>query len=303
MKKITLFALAAALSMSVSAQDFITKALNDDGEPTFDWSKASGFVPILVSESVSEVLNADLKMDMRPNDTNVHLWVWSETYVGCDDNSGMNSFGELEDHFAMTVSNKGWSGLGIIKDGDTDFSFIDDTYVLHFGIKGHPVQSQAIGLGSIAFALGETAIYSGEPPVLVKNIGTWPDDGEWYYVDLPIKELKKLGNELFSSTQGGATAYHDNFFWLLSGGTQGNEVHLDNVFLYKDSTIEPEQPAHETGDVNRDGRVNVSDVSALINMIMAIEAMDQEVADVNGDGKVNVSDVAALINIILGIHE
>ncbi|MBQ5466124.1 MAG: dockerin type I repeat-containing protein, partial [Muribaculaceae bacterium] len=56
-------------------------------------------------------------------------------------------------------------------------------------------------------------------------------------------------------------------------------------------------------DVNRDGRVNVSDVSALINMIMAIEAMDQEVADVNGDGKVNVSDVAALINIILGIHE
>lgn len=297
MRKITLFALAAALSMSVSAQDFITKALNDDGEPTFDWSKASGFVPILVSESVSEVLNADLKMDMRPNDTNVHLWVWSETYDGCDDNGGMNSFGELEDHFAMTVSNKGWSGLGIIKDGDTDFSFIDDTYVLHFGIKGHPVQSQAIGLGSIAFALGETAIYSGDPPVLVKNIGTWPDDGEWYYVDLPIKDLKKLGNELFSSTQGGATAYHDNFFWLLSGGTQGNEVHLDNVFLYKDSTL---QPSLQKGDVNRDGSVNVSDVTALINMILGSIQKDEEVADVNEDTQVNVSDVTALINIILG---
>lgn len=297
MRKITLFALAAALSMSVSAQDFITKALNDDGEPTFDWSKASGFVPILVSESVSEVLNADLKMDMRPNDTNVHLWVWSETYVGCDDNGGMNSFGELEDHFAMTVSNKGWSGLGIIKDGDTDFSFIDDTYVLHFAIKGHPVQSQAIGLGSIAFALGETAIYSGDPPVLVKNIGTWPDDGEWYYVDIPVKDIKKLGNELFSSTQGGATAYHDNFFWLLSGGTQGNEVHLDNVFLYKDSTL---QPSLQKGDVNRDGSVNVSDVTALINMILGSIQKDEEVADVNEDTQVNVSDVTALINIILG---
>ncbi|MBQ4139240.1 MAG: dockerin type I repeat-containing protein, partial [Muribaculaceae bacterium] len=228
---------------------------------------------------------------------NVHLWVWSETYVGCDDNGGMNSFGELEDHFAMTVSNKGWSGLGIIKDGDTDFSFIDDTYVLHFGIKGHPVQSQAIGLGSIAFALGETAIYSGDPPVLVKNIGTWPDDGEWYYVDLPIKDLKKLGNELFSSTQGGATAYHDNFFWLLSGGTQGNEVHLDNVFLYKDSTL---QPSLQKGDVNRDGSVNVSDVTALINMILGSIQKDEEVADVNEDTQVNVSDVTALINIILG---
>ena len=56
------------------------------------------------------------------------------------------------------------------------------------------------------------------------------------------------------------------------------------------------------GDVNGDGRVNVSDVSTLINMILGLEAMNQERADVNGDGRVNVSDVTALINIILGIQ-
>ena len=55
------------------------------------------------------------------------------------------------------------------------------------------------------------------------------------------------------------------------------------------------------GDVNGDGRVNVSDVSTLINMILGTSAMDQARADVNGDGRVNVSDVSALINIILGI--
>ena len=55
------------------------------------------------------------------------------------------------------------------------------------------------------------------------------------------------------------------------------------------------------GDVNGDGRVNVSDVSALINMILGITALDQTAGDVNGDGRVNVSDVTALINIILGI--
>ncbi|MBQ1723932.1 MAG: phosphodiester glycosidase family protein [Muribaculaceae bacterium] len=56
------------------------------------------------------------------------------------------------------------------------------------------------------------------------------------------------------------------------------------------------------GDVNGDGRVNVSDVSALINMILGLEPMDQARADVNGDGRVNVSDVTKLINIILGIE-
>ena len=56
------------------------------------------------------------------------------------------------------------------------------------------------------------------------------------------------------------------------------------------------------GDVNGDGKVNVSDVTALINMILGITPIDQTRADVNGDTKVNVSDVTALINIILGIH-
>ena len=55
------------------------------------------------------------------------------------------------------------------------------------------------------------------------------------------------------------------------------------------------------GDVNGDGRVNVSDVSTLINMILGMSAMDQVRADVNGDGRVTVSEVSALINIILGI--
>ncbi len=55
------------------------------------------------------------------------------------------------------------------------------------------------------------------------------------------------------------------------------------------------------GDVNRDGKVNVSDVTALINMILGNLTMDEEVANLNGDDKVNVSDVTTLINIILGI--
>lgn len=58
----------------------------------------------------------------------------------------------------------------------------------------------------------------------------------------------------------------------------------------------------QLGDVNRDGQVNVSDVTYLINMILSIVPMDKEAADINSDNAVNVSDVTALINIILGLN-
>ena len=54
------------------------------------------------------------------------------------------------------------------------------------------------------------------------------------------------------------------------------------------------------GDVNRDGNVDVLDVTALINMILGTLSVDEEVADVNADGRVDVLDVTILINIILG---
>ena len=60
-----------------------------------------------------------------------------------------------------------------------------------------------------------------------------------------------------------------------------------------------EIPASVTGDVNGDGKVNVSDVTALINMILGVIPKDEARADINGDGKVNVSDVTALVNLIL----
>ena len=55
----------------------------------------------------------------------------------------------------------------------------------------------------------------------------------------------------------------------------------------------------EIGDINLDGKVNVTDVTTLVNMILNGETANLELVDINGDGKVNVSDVTALVNIIL----
>ena len=59
------------------------------------------------------------------------------------------------------------------------------------------------------------------------------------------------------------------------------------------------EPPTVRGDVNGDGKVDVSDVNVAINIMLGKnEAIPA--ADVNGDGKVDVSDVNIIINIMLG---
>ena len=60
-------------------------------------------------------------------------------------------------------------------------------------------------------------------------------------------------------------------------------------------------PVPLTGDVNADGHLNVSDVTALINMILGITPVRVERADIDHNWRVNVSDITQLVNILLGI--
>ena len=53
------------------------------------------------------------------------------------------------------------------------------------------------------------------------------------------------------------------------------------------------------GDVTEDGQVDVSDVNAVINMMLGKTEL-RSAADINNDGNVDVSDVNAVINIMLG---
>ena len=52
------------------------------------------------------------------------------------------------------------------------------------------------------------------------------------------------------------------------------------------------------GDVNSDGEINISDVNALIDLIL--RGSSDLTGDVNHDGEVNISDINAVIDIILG---
>jgi len=63
-----------------------------------------------------------------------------------------------------------------------------------------------------------------------------------------------------------------------------------------------EDESHTKGDVNHDGVVNISDVTALIDRVLADKQMDgvcDDCSDVNSDGSINISDVTALIDLVL----
>ena len=57
------------------------------------------------------------------------------------------------------------------------------------------------------------------------------------------------------------------------------------------------------GDVNGDGEVNISDVTTLIDYLLAMQPGDQfdAAADVNGDGEINITDVTAIIDLLLSM--
>ena len=59
-------------------------------------------------------------------------------------------------------------------------------------------------------------------------------------------------------------------------------------------------PSVIKGDVDHNGKININDVTALINHLLSGNAgIDLVAADIDNDGKVNISDVTALINFLL----
>jgi len=91
----------------------------------------------------------------------------------------------------------------------------------------------------------------------------------------------------------------DNTYWSGSAsqvtltGTAGNSLFSMTV------TYEIEESTYSIYDVNQDGAVNASDITALYNYILNGVTTFQSTSDVNSDGSINASDVTAVYNYIL----
>lgn len=87
--------------------------------------------------------------------------------------------------------------------------------------------------------------------------------------------------------------HYDGWFVMtaLSKGTVFN-------FSYKRMSVVGIQPTYILGDVNGDGRINMSDVTKVINT--ANKGVNDPQCDVNYDGKVDEQDTQQIIDTILG---
>ena len=76
---------------------------------------------------------------------------------------------------------------------------------------------------------------------------------------------------------------------------------LADRIAWMDAQLGFDPNAHELGDVNGDGVVNIADVTVLIGYVLDGDAtgIDLDVADCNHDGAWNIADVTKLIEIVL----
>jgi hypothetical protein len=70
------------------------------------------------------------------------------------------------------------------------------------------------------------------------------------------------------------------------------------------AVTEAQQSQYQAGDLNKDGKLTISDVTALIAALMSnnfteTDTFSPAAADVDGDTNVNIADVTALIDILL----
>lgn len=131
-------------------------------------------------------------------------------------------------------------------------------------------------------------------------------------VALQVDVIDAMGNALSTVTQDiSANVMQQDVLVMLAVPTDGNcslllsapKADTNNCAAVYDVKVwavtagGPVQPLR--GDVNGDGKVDVSDVNILINTMLGKAAIT-EGSDLTGDGKVDVSDVNAVINLMLG---
>ena len=211
---------------------FATEALDAEGVSTFDFSDVEAAVLVSTSDGVKgHLLEAGAQVtDYNVNNTNRNLYIWDNTYVPVSRDGKTNSFGWDEGYNMFTVASAGWSGLGFnIK--NEDLSMIDDTYWLHFAMKGDDQEqhtSHQITISNANFIVGRS---DGK----LASIGDFKRDGKWYYFDIPVKALRQFSDPVL---KGDAKAFDDNLVALMSGGVTDAQLSFDNIFFHKSKTKE-----------------------------------------------------------------
>lgn len=229
---------------------YATKAL-EGGKSTFDFTNVSKAVLIGTSSGVTDALTDVTVKNYNVDEKTNFFWIWDGgDYTGLPSN-GKNSFGWDESSTRLQVTgNSTWCGAGYASQGTgKDLSMIDDTWYLHFAMRGddaltHP--SQTVTVGNAVFVIGNAT--SGQ-----QIVGDYRRDGEWYNFDIPVAKLKQIGGgTLFND----AANFMGNVFAVATTHNKGAEVNFDQVFFYskKDGGETPDIPTYVKAALDNEGK-------------------------------------------------
>ena len=228
---------------------YATKALNG-GVSSFDLTNVAKAVLIGTSSGVTDALNEVTEKNYNVDEKTNFFWIWDGgDYTGLP-SDGKNSFGWDESTTRLQVTGTStWCGAGYSSQGTgKDLSMIDDTWYLHFAMRGSDVlthPSQTVTVGKAEFVIGNTT--SGAP-----ILGDYCRDGEWYNFDIPVAKLQQLaGGTLFED----ASNFMGNVFAVATTHSKGAEVNFDQVFFYskKDGADTPDIPTYVTAALDGEG--------------------------------------------------
>lgn len=177
---------------------------------------------------------------------------------------------------------------------------IDDSDCYTFSRRGGATINNCYYTEALGEAQGKQArsITAGEG-VTVEFSGTAAEYGTSgitaYGTGIIYDGVLFAGNEdqVSLNLDGSTTGY------TASAGTLTGEENPFTLIMPDEDVTISSAPQFRPGDVNRDGFINITDVTMLINILSnGLEAPTE--ADVNQDHQVNISDAIALIGSILG---
>ena len=178
-----------------------------------------------------------------------------------------------------TVLSDGWTGKNNTRYGVPQFQNTEDVVASGDTREAAPFERQSIDSTNV------------NEYVIFKGIKMLPD----------ANEVKRFYNAADS------TVLYNTFGITVPTIEEGKTYDVTGVVtiynkvaqLYITEVVEAAAPAGLRGDVNDDTFVNISDVTALIDLLLGGGTITNPAADCNQDSNVNISDVTALIDFLL----
>lgn len=154
------------------------------------------------------------------------------------------------------------------------------------------IPNSVTSIGDMAFAY----CYGLENLTIGKNVTSF---GENAFSDCVMLEnvyslstTPRAIGDIFTRDYDNDYVYHNATLWVPKNSVN---AYMNANIWKKFTTIKAIVP----GDLDADGTLNVSDVTALISMVLGNIPANPALGDLNGDGLVNVADVTALITLVL----